>query len=859
MKIAKTVVRSAMLSTISIASLGLGSVAYAQDEAAAEETAEEETFEEEAIIVTATKREQTLQDVPVAVSVTSAVEIERAQVRDLNDLQTLVPSLRVGQLQSSANTNFIIRGFGNGANNVGIEPSVGVFIDGVYRSRSAAQIGDLPNLKRVEVLRGPQSTLFGKNASAGVISIVTAEPSYDFGGSVEFSYGNYDAIVAKADVTGPIIADTLAFSLAGNYNKRDGYGINLVNGDKTNERNRWGVRGQLLLEPSDSIKFRLIGDYDKIDEDCCFVGNVQGGPTVAAIRAIGGNINVGGINSYREFTNFPSTNLIKNYGVSLQGDFDFDALKLTSISAYREVHSDTNQDSDFTSADLIGFNGSDIDIETITQELRLTSDFDGPINFLLGGYYFDEKISNVSALTFGRDFRNYANALSGGNYGGLEATIRALNGLPAATPTTQFGAQGQGRFENWDYKNTAYSLFGSVDFEIMEGLVLTGGINYTHDKKDVAGTIVTSDVFSSIDLVRTGAAAGIPAALPPGTLGPSQTTTIFPRIRPCTTGAPAGTCNPFLALSPLQFIPPFLSFPNAVEDGRTTDSKVTYSVRLAYEMTDNLNVYASYGTGFKATSWNISSDSRPFAADFVPGSTFQGFAPPASAIRTALGAALPNNLTTGTRYADPENATVMEAGLKARWDQVAFNLTVFNQSIKGFQGNAFIGTGFVLTNAGKQSTFGVEFDGSVRPVDGLQLTADFTYLDPKYDSYVGSAFGDLSGRQPAGIPELSMTVGATYTHELGADELILSTDYHHESQVELSDDPTLARFQREVNALNASLTYKMDMGLQLTLWGRNLTGAKYITTIFPSVAQSGSISGYPNAPRTYGVSAKFRF
>jgi outer membrane receptor protein involved in Fe transport len=859
MKIAKTVVRSAMLSTISIASLGLGSVAYAQDEAAAEETAEEETFEEDAIIVTATKREQTLQDVPVAVSVTSAAEIERAQVRDLNDLQTLVPSLRVGQLQSSANTNFIIRGFGNGANNVGIEPSVGVFIDGVYRSRSAAQIGDLPNLKRVEVLRGPQSTLFGKNASAGVISIVTAEPSYDFGGSVEFSYGNYDAIVAKADVTGPIIADTLAFSLAGNYNKRDGYGINLVNGDKTNERNRWGVRGQLLLEPSDSIKFRLIGDYDKIDEDCCFVGNVQGGPTVAAIRAIGGNINVGGINTYREFTNFPSTNLIKNYGVSLQGDFDFDALKLTSISAYREVHSDTNQDSDFTSADLIGFNGSDIDIETITQELRLASDLDGPINFLLGGYYFDEKISNVSALTFGRDFRNYANALSGGNYGGLEGTIRALNGLPAATPTTQFGAQGQGRFENWDYKNTAYSLFGSVDFEIMEGLVLTGGINYTHDKKDVAGTIVTTDVFSSIDLVRTGANAGIPAALPPGTLGPSQTTTIFPRIRPCTTGAPAGTCNPFLGLSALQFIPPFLSFPNAVEDGRTTDSKVTYSVRLAYEMTDNLNLYASYGTGFKATSWNVSSDSRPFAADFVPGSTFQGFAPPASAIRTALGAALPNNLTTGTRYADPENATVMEAGLKARWDQVAFNLTVFNQSIKGFQGNAFIGTGFVLTNAGKQSTFGVEFDGSVRPVDGLQLTADFTYLDPKYDSYVGSAFGDLSGRQPAGIPELSMTVGATYTHELGADELILSTDYHHESQVELSDDPTLGRFQREVNALNASLTYKMDMGLQLTLWGRNLTGAKYITTIFPSVAQSGSISGYPNAPRTYGVSAKFRF
>ncbi len=120
----------------------------------------------------------------------------------------------LASLQSSASTDFIIRGFGNGSNNAGIEGSVGVFIDGVYRSRSAAAIGDLANMQRVEVLRGPQSTLFGKNASAGVISIVTAAPSYEFGGSAEFSYGNYNAIVAKADITGPI-TDNIAFSLAG--------------------------------------------------------------------------------------------------------------------------------------------------------------------------------------------------------------------------------------------------------------------------------------------------------------------------------------------------------------------------------------------------------------------------------------------------------------------------------------------------------------------------------------------------------------------------------------------------------------------------------------------------------------------
>ncbi len=856
MKFAQTAARIALLSSISITSIGLATAAQAQDESVAAE--DDTAAEEDVIIVTATKREQTLEEVPVAVSVTDAASIERAQVRDLNDLQTLVPSLRVGQLQSSANTNFIIRGFGNGANNVGIEPSVGVFIDGVYRSRSAAQIGDLPNLQRVEVLRGPQSTLFGKNASAGVISIVTAAPQFEFGGSAELSYGNFDAIVAKADVTGPI-TDSFAFSIGGNYNKRDGYGINLADGSRTNERNRWGVRGQLLWEPSDVARFRFIADYDKIDEICCFVGNVVDGPTGNAVRALGGRVNSGGINTYKEYYNFPSENLIKNYGVSLQGDLDFDALKVTSITAYRESHSDTNADSDFTSADLIGQNRGNVDIETFTQEVRLTSDFDGPFNFLLGGYYFKEDIANEQALTFGRDFRNYASLLSGGAYTANEALIRALAGLPAATPTTQFGAQGQGRFEDWTYKNTAWSIFGSVDFEITDGLVLTGGFNYTKDKKRVTGDIVTTDVFSAVDLVRVGANAGLPATIPANTF-PGQTAALFPRTTPCATGAPAGTCNPFLGLRPLQFIPPFLGIPNGVETGRTNDSDWSYSIRLAYEATDNINVYASYGTGFKATSWNISSDSRPFAADFIPGSPAQFPAPAASPIRTALGAALPNNLTTGTRYANPENAKVMEAGIKARWDNVAFNLTVFDQSIKGFQGNAFIGTGFVLTNAGKQSTFGIEFDGSVQPIEPLRINLDFTYLDPKYDSYVGSAFGDLSGRQPAGIPELSMTIGATYTHEFdNADALILSADYHHEAQVALDDNPANARFQREVNALNASLTYRMDMGLQFTLWGRNLTDARYITTIFPSVAQAGSISGYPSAPRTYGASVKYKF
>ena len=866
MKLGNHLLKAAMLSTISIASLSVGSVAFAQDTAS---QASDEADDEDVIIVTATKREQTLQEVPVAVSVTSAAAIERAQVRDLKDLQTLVPSLRVSQLQSSASTDFIIRGFGNGSNNIGIEGSVGVFIDGVYRSRSASAISDLPNLQRVEVLRGPQSTLFGKNASAGVISIVTAAPRYEFGGSAELSYGNYNAIVAKADITGPI-SDNIAFSLAGGINKRDGYGTNLTDGSKTSERNRWYGRAQLLIEPSDSFKLRIIGDYDKIDENCCFVGNILDGPTGNAIRAVGGKVNSGGIFSYSEYQNFASENKITNGGVSMQADYEMGSLSLTSITAYRKSRAKTNADSDFTSADLIGQNRGDVDIETKTQELRLASDFDGPFNFLLGGYYFDESINNKQTLTLGKDFRNYANALAGGSYIGLEPTIRALAGVPASA--AQFGGQGQGRFEDWDYKNKAYSVFGTADLELTDGLVLTGGFNYTKDKKNLASDTRVTDVFSAIDLVQVGANAGLPAALPAGFVpagGTALSSGLFPRINGCATvtNAPpastpnptrSGTCNPFLGLQALQFLSPFLNIPNAVENGRTSDGKLTYSARVAWEATDNINLYASYGTGFKATSWNVSSDSRPFASNFVAGSPAQGAPLATSAIRTA-GLALPN-LTSGTRYALPEEATVKELGLKAKWERVAFNLTIFEQSIKNFQGNSFIGTGFVLTNAGKQSTRGIEFDGSLNPIDALQLRAAFTYLAPKYDSYVASAFGDISGQSPAGIPELSTTLGATYTAELGnGSELIMNVDYHNESQTTINDNPAYRDYKREVNDLSASTTLRLENGLQLSLWGRNLTNARYLSTIFPSVVQAGSISGYPNQPRTYGASVKYKF
>jgi iron complex outermembrane recepter protein len=820
--------------------------AFAQD-AVAPQAADEVTDSAD-IIVTASKRAKTLQDTPISVAVTTSESIERSQIRDLIDLQTVVPSLKVGQLQSSANTNFVIRGFGNGANNAGIEPSVAVFIDGVYRSRSGAQIADLPNIERVEVLRGPQSTLFGKNASAGVISIVTAEPKFEFGGNLEASYGNFNAIVLKGSVTGPL-SDQIAVSLAANFNKRDGYARYTNLKQENNNRNRYGVRGQILFQPSSDFKIRLIADYDKIDEICCTVANIFAGPTSGAIQVLTGGtptgVDTGLVRnqpfSYNSFANIPSVNKIDTYGFSAQVNANLtDTLALTSITAYRGLRSFTNQDSDFSAADLIGDNRARTAINTYTQELRIASDFDGKINFLLGGFFFKEDININSQLLFGRDFRNYANLLSGGGYIANEGTLRALNGIPASVPA--FGSAGLGRFENYKYNNEAFSIFGDIDFEIVDGLTLTLGGNYTVDRKKVVTNSSTTDTFSTIDLVATGVRAGVPATL-----------------------ATNPTFNPFLAFRPLQFLPPFLNFPNAVESGKTKDDNFSYNIRLAYKFNRRLNAYATYATGYKAPSFNLSTDSRPFPADFIPGSPAQVPAPGASPIRTA-GLAL-NNLTSGTRFAGAEDAQVYEIGLKGNFPGFGFNLAVFKQILKGFQSNVFVGTGFVLGNADKQSTQGFELDFSLTPVRNLNFTAAVTYLDPVFDSFAGGTSfnaatnntgpANLTGLKPSGISEWSLAVGATYTQPLGGDKnLIFHVDYDYASAFQIALGlPNKA----SPETLNASIAFELRKGLEISIWGRNLTEPKYNPVIFPGVAQSGSLSGYPSPPKFYGGSVRFKF
>ena len=795
----------------------ISSTANAQEE---NNSIEKDDENIERIYVTASKRLQGLQESPIAVTVISGKAIEQTKVMDMNDLQTLVPTLRVTPLQRSVNTNFAIRGFGNGTNNTGIEPSVGVFIDGVYRSRAAAQIGDLPRLQQIEVLSGPQSTLFGKNASAGVINVRTLAPSHDLESKIEFGIGNFNQRTVKGYVTNGV-SDTLALSLSGGFNTRDGFTDSVVGLNEINDRDRWNIRGQALYEPTEDVTVRVIADYSEIDEACCSVADIINGPTTGAVRALGGIVlDDSNPFSYESALNIDPINSVEDGGVSVQVDVDFDTYAFTSITSFRNNKSNFNNDVDYTSLDILTEDGH-TDIDTFTQEFRLTSTSKQALEWMVGAYIFKEEVDTGDTLNYGNDIRNYFDVLlAAGGAAGLLAGVEGAYGLGPGTFLSNQSAVNS----EFNQDNDAYSLFANFDYHISDDLTAIFGVSYTKDEKEITITQNNTDVLSGIDLDTQLTLFGVPIGL-------------IPQLAPAVP-----------TIKGLQFLPPMLGLPNAVEDNKSDDSKTTWSMRLAYELNDNINLFASAATGFKATSWNLSRYSSPSAND-------------QAALENA-GLALANQ-NYGGRFASPEESTVYELGMKARFDKGAFNVTIFDQTIDGFQSSIFIGTGFVLANAGKQSTKGIEFDSVYNPTENWSLTLAGTFLDPVYDSFKGASGlngpVDLSGEKPAGIHERSITAGITYNFELASGAYgYVRTDYLYESEVHIVENVPDS-ITREVGTLNASAGLHFNNGLAVQIWVRNLNNDEYFLSSFPPPIQAGSFNGYPNQPRTFGATLSYEF
>lgn len=379
----------------------LATGAYAQDTAASPAPATEEAGGDE-IVVTAQKREQSLQDVPLSVAVLSGEQLSNRNITEISQLQTTTPNFSFQGSNNPRGAGIAIRGIGTNNFSSAIEGSVGIVVDGVPIGRQGAGMTDLFDIQRVEVLRGPQGTLFGKNASAGVLNIVTTDPSYTWGGRVQATYGEFDEFVLRGTVTGGI-TQNLAFRASAYLTKRDGYIRNVFDDSRLNNRDEWGGRAKLLWEPADNIRVLVAGDYSSRDAECC----------MWTIRSFGNNANVRNQLTAAGIVPGPNNREValdgntfirqETYGGSVQVDVESaSGITLTSITGMRWWDAVDNNDADQRPTPALNINNGDSHQRQFTQELRLTSPSGRPFEWVGGLFLFnqDYELGNSQQGTF---------------------------------------------------------------------------------------------------------------------------------------------------------------------------------------------------------------------------------------------------------------------------------------------------------------------------------------------------------------------------------------------------------------------------------------------------------------------------
>tara|TARA_Y100001936_G_scaffold70727_2_gene69858 strand:+ start:968 stop:3397 length:2430 start_codon:yes stop_codon:yes gene_type:complete len=783
----------------------------------------------EEVIVTATKTEKTLQEVPVAVSVVTSETIDKANVMDIFDLKSVVPSLDARQYQSTINSTFFIRGFGNGSNNPGIEPSVAVFVDGVYRSKTQSQISDLPMVERIEILRGPQSTLFGKNASAGVINIVTKKPSFEKSGMVTLGFGKHDSRVAKIYTTGPI-NQNMAYSFSANFNKRDGHSSNPVTGKAVNNRDRVGIRTELLFTPSDDLSIRVTADHDEYDEICCAVGSTNYGTANVVTALFGGQIIPNNPYTEKAFFDFDPISDGDNSGLSIYIEKDLENMRIESITSRRTSYNYEEQDVDFESVDQIDANRLIKDLEAVTQEIRVFSENNEKVNWLLGAYYYQEDMEYTNSIYFGSLWRGYIDALAPGALAGVAAAF--------GIPNSMLFAAGQGVKEFSTQDNSTTSIYAQLDISLSDKLNALIGASYIEDEKSVSINQVNTDIFSNLDFVGAGTMALIGAGIPPAQAAVLATDPNY---------------NPLLGLQGIQFLPQFVNYPNAAQDGKSKDDNIDYTFKLSYLLNESTTIYGGVSTGYKATAWNISRDSLPDAVE--------------TAALAAAGTPVGPNTGLGRRYADPEESEVFEIGAKILLPSGYLNIAIFDQKIEGFQSNTFVGTGFILANAGSQSSEGYEFDLVMSPTESIDLAISGLFMDPIYDSFPNSAAGDLSGTMPSNISEDTISSTITWNWNTSNWDGYFRLSHLYASEAKLLENPAWQSILESAgNGIKTQDTLNVSAGLErenlsIMFYGKNINDDKYLISAFPAVADPTftTFFGYPNAYRSYGLTISYMF
>jgi outer membrane receptor protein involved in Fe transport len=918
----KSIGRALKLSAACLA-LAIPSVVFAQEAPQAEDTSDGE------IVVTAQGRSQLLSDVPVAISAVSAETLQNSGANDIRQLNQVAPSLLVSSTGSEANGSARIRGIGTVGDNPGLESSVPVFIDGVYRSRSGIGLNELGEIDRVEVQRGPQGTLGGRNSSAGLISIYSKKPSFTFGGSGELTYGNYDFMRAAGSVTGPI-SEQLAFRVDGVYVKRNGFYRDDQNGHDVNNRDRYFLRGQLLFEPTDALSVRLIADYTSRKEECCaatyvdgtvnqFIGNLNTPSAVgAASTATSNNI----INVLRDLgqplaafnqgygrnisvsANRVFTGETKDYGFSGQIDYDFGGATLTSITAYRQYRSGQASDTDYGEVDILYRAPSDDayrQFHTFTQELRLQGEaLDGKLDWLVGGFFANEKLTVRDNLRFGNQYGRFANCriISGGGLAFAYNPTAQSCITPSLRPTVSgaLGAAGPlivSAFDRLDTMNnvgttndryfqngTNWALFTHNIVHITDTVNLTLGLRYTKDKKKFDATFGNDNSICTANQAALASLLTTPAA--------------------ATAGAVIGLSCQGNSTAELNGV--------SIRDDRNED-QITGTAILSWKPIDDLLLYTSFARGYKAGGFNLD---RSALKSPVP--TF-----------ASVGGA---QALVGNLQFDPELVDSYELGAKFSNGPFGLSVSAFRSDFSSFQLNTFNGTVFLVQNvngcdnlvggpnadtdqnlsaagtnfnaapnttgscAAGDITYGVrtqglELEASLTPARNFRMAAGLTYAKTTYrDDLIGtkngapldSALRKLPGDNLSNAPELVATSSVTWTPDIGSNGMsgLVYIDGRMTSDYNTGSDLFPQKEQDGFAVFNARIGLRgPDEAWGIELWGQNIFNQDYAQVAFNSPFQAGQSSApfvdpqYPGGrqifsqflaePRTYGITLRGKF
>lgn len=623
------------------------------------------------IIVTAQKRSERLQDVPLAVTVVTGDAIANTGKVSLEGAQYLVASLNFLKSGTTLNQSLFLRGVGTATFSIAGEPSVSTVVDGVVFSRAGEAFSDLVDIDRLEVLRGPQGTLFGKNASAGVVNIVSKRPTKEFGGYAEVGYFTNAEYRARGVINVPL-GENVRSRLTGFYSNYDGNIRNVTANRIVNGWEHYGFRLQVEAEPSPDLTLLFIGDYHRNNDDCC--APVVGTPPInTATGATTTNASSLALPTPRgDETRQLAQNLITStletgYGFSLQGDYTIGGHTVTSITSYRDWSNTEIRDGDWLPGAFIGFNqlhdfGPQIG-HTVTQEVRLTSPGKEFFDYVIGGFYSNA----VSERTFTRDVTRCGAAPGAVIVPGTLTPCSSPLAAPSTFPTgtANFGST----FDN-------IAVFGQGTLNVASWFRLIGGIRYTSDKLDV----FHSRVSRNLDVSGAGVPIGTGGINPNFDRGVANS--------PGVNGVVTATDGvPFTA--------------------RTTATNVSGKAGFQADLTENNIAYFTYSRGYKGPAFNVFFNLSKNGTNVIAPETSNAYE--FGLKNTFLDGRLVFNLAAF--YATYNNFQANNPDLVA----------------------GVVVTRF--TNAGDVSTRGVEVDASFRPIPDLTFGGGVAYTDAHVDGF----------------------------------------------------------------------------------------------------------------------------